>query len=198
MRAVDGFLSCIKAMAVVTVIYVVCHGVTARIVAPVQGYFFSEITVFASVLYLPHGVRVLSTWLMGGRAAVPLVVGAFLSEWWFTEADIRALMQHMIWFSILVGALSAPVAFAILRLLGVLTQRDGARRMDWRRLLLAGMLASILNSIGQTVVFSGLMSPGHQLGVIVTYALGDMLGLVAAMLVLMLVFRALRHRAPQS
>lgn len=186
-------LADVTTIVVVALIYVICHGITTWVVVPVQSYFLGGISVFASLVYLPHGVRVLSTWLMGWRAVLPLALGAFLSELIFTEADVRAMIGHVLWLSIAVGALSAWATFEILKLFGASSYAGQGLRMDWRRLLGVGILASVLNSIGQTLVFSGLISPGDQIGVIVTYALGDLLGQGGAMLALMLLFRALRN-----
>lgn len=182
-------------MAIIVMVYVFCHGVTSYLVLPVQSYFLGDITVFASLIYLPHGVRVLSTWLLGWRAVVALALGAFASEFLFTDAEALALTGYALWLSVPVGALSALAAFEILRLLGASAYAGGARRMNWRQLLMIGMLASVLNSIGQTIVFAGVISPGDQLTVVVTYALGDMIGQAVAMLVLMMVFRLLRFTA---
>jgi len=194
MRTAGDFLSGAAGMAVVAMAYIVCHGITTWVIVPVQGYFLSDITIFASLVYLPHGVRVLSTWLLGWRAVLPLAVGAFLAELLFTDADVRIMMEHVLWLSVLVGALSAYVAFEIMRLLGATVYVRGSR-MNWRQLLMVGILASVLNSIGQTMLFSGLISPGSQLGVILTYAVGDMLGQAVSMLALMMIFRTLRRPA---
>lgn len=195
MKASGAALSNLCAMAIVAVVYIICHGITAWVVAPVQHYFLGDITIFASLLYLPHGVRVLSTWLLGWRAVAPLAVGAFVSEVIFTEADVRAMLEHVLLFSIAIGALSAWVAFEILRVFGASAYVGAGHRMNWRKLLMVGMLASVLNSIGQTYVFAGVISPGDQITVIVTYAAGDLIGQAVAMVALMFLFRALRASA---
>ncbi|KIC22001.1 hypothetical protein RA20_02495 [Leisingera sp. ANG-Vp] len=195
-------MSRLQAFAVITAVYIVCHGLTAWVVTPVQKLFFPELTVFASLVYLPHGVRVLSVWLFGWKAVPPLAVGAFLSELMFTEAGIRQLMQPVLLESIAVGALSALAAFGLFQLLGRPLFAGQARRMAWKWLLGAGALASVINSIGQSVVFSGLIFPGDQLPVMAIYAAGDLIGLTVCMFALMLIFRWLRlagqSRQPQK
>ncbi|KIC10808.1 hypothetical protein RA19_09950 [Leisingera sp. ANG-M1] len=181
-----------QVFAVITAVYIVCHGVTAWIVTPVQALFLPELTVFASLVYLPHGVRVLSVWLFGWKAVLPLAFGAFLSELMFTDAGILQLMQPVLLESIAVGAVSALAAFGLFRLLGRPLHAGLARRMEWKWLLAAGALASVINSLGQSVVFSGLIFPGDQLPVMAVYAAGDLIGLTACMVALMLIFRWLR------
>lgn len=176
----------------IAAVYVVCHGLTAWVVTPVQQRFLPELTVFASLVYLPHGVRVLSVWLFGWKAVLPLAFGAFLSELIFTETSVRQLMQPVLLESIAVGALSALAAFGAFRLLGQRLFAGRARQMAWKWLLAVGAVASVFNSIGQSVVFSGLIFPGDQLPVMAVYAAGDLIGLAVCMVALMLIFRWMR------
>jgi len=192
------FRSRFQVFAVLTAAYVICHGLTAWGVTPVQQRFLPELTVFASLVYLPHGVRVLSVWLFGWKAVLPLAAGAFLSELIFTAANVRQLMQPVLLESIAVGAVSSLAAFEVFRLLGRNLHAGQARRMAWKGLLAVGALASVFNSIGQSVVFSGLIFPGDQLPVMAVYAAGDLIGLAVCMLVLMLIFRWLRLAGQDS
>ena len=76
---------------IVVAAYVLCHGITAFVVEPVQELFIPHVTIFASLIYLPHGVRVLATWMMGWRAIIPLCTGAYLSHLAFTPVEVRAV-----------------------------------------------------------------------------------------------------------
>ncbi|OED50618.1 hypothetical protein AB838_01535 [Rhodobacteraceae bacterium (ex Bugula neritina AB1)] len=182
----------LQSFAVITAVYVVCHGLTAWVVTPVQAIFLPEITVFASLIYLPHGVRVLAVWLLGWRAVLPLATGAFLSELMFTDASVRQLMEPVLLQSIAVGALSALAAFEIVKRVGWNLYAGRSRRISWTSLLTVGALASLINSAGQSAVFSGLIFPGDQLPVMAVYAAGDLIGLAVCMLGLTLIFRWLR------
>jgi hypothetical protein len=192
MAGVFQVFSRLQWFVVVTAIYVICHGLTAWVVTPIQNLFLPEITVFASLVYLPHGVRVLCVWLFGWRACLPLVAGAFLSELMFTDAGVRHLMQPVLWQSIAVGAVSALVAFELFRLAGRDPYAGRARHLAWTELLTIGALASVVNSLGQLLVFSGLIFPDNQLLVMAVYAAGDLIGLGVCMFALMLMFRWLR------
>lgn len=195
-------LSRFQGFAVITAVYVICHGLTAWVVTPVQNLFLPDITVFASLAYLPHGVRVLAVWLFGWKAVLPLAAGALLSEILFTEAGVRQLMEPVLLESIAVGAVSAFAAFEIAWLFGWNLYAGQSRRIAWTGLLAIGALASVINSLGQTVVFSGLIFDGDQLPVMAVYAAGDLIGLAACMFALMLIFRWLRlaaqGRSPQG
>ncbi|MCF6432129.1 hypothetical protein [Leisingera sp. MMG026] len=196
------FLPGFQSFAVITAAYVICHGLTAWAVTPVQNMFLPEITVFASLIYLPHGVRVLSVWLFGWRAVLPLACGAFLSELMFTSANVQQLMEPVLLQSIAVGAFAAFAGFEIAWLFGWDLYAGQVRRIAWTGLLAVGALASVINSLGQSVVFSGLIFPRDQLPVMAVYAAGDLIGLAVCMVALMLIFRWIRlsgaGRKPQE
>lgn len=177
---------------VVVISYVLAHGLTSLLIVPLQSVILPNVTAFASLMYLPHGVRVLATWLMGPRAFFPLLAGAFLSELFFTPAPVASVTDPVLLLSMILGAAVAPLSFEVFRRLGRSFYAGQNRRVHWSSLLLVGLLASLLNSLGQSLVFSSLISPGHLLAVIVTYSLGDTVGLVVTALTLMLVFRWFR------
>ncbi|MBL3701206.1 hypothetical protein GI582_00725 [Sulfitobacter sp. BDSS02] len=179
---------------VIVVAYVLAHGLTAMLITPLQSRFIPEITVFASLVYLPHGVRVLSTWLAGRMAFLPLFFGAFLAELLFTPADVSRVTDPVILVSLVVGASSALLAFELLRLLGYNLYAGRKLRIHWKWLLLVGMLASVINSIGQSLLFAGLILPERVFAVVMTYAIGDLIGLIVTTFVLMFFFRWIRLR----
>lgn len=185
----------VQAFAVVTLAHVLAHGLTALLVTPLQSRLLPDITVFASLVYLPHGVRVLATWLFRKTAFFPLFLGGFLSELVFTPTDTGRATDAVTLASIAVGAASAPLAFELIRAFGRDLYARPTFRVRWQWLLLAGGIASVLNSIGQTIVFSGAILPGRATAVVTTYAFGDLVGLIVSTLVLMLVFRWMRISA---
>ncbi|MGR3364534.1 MAG: hypothetical protein ACU0CY_10170 [Maritimibacter harenae] len=182
----------LKSALFVVIAYVLAHGLTAFLITPVQSRILPDITAFASLVYLPHGVRVLATWLMGWSAVPALFVGGFLSEVLFTPDGITNVQSPVMLASIIVGAISAVLAFEVMRFLGHTLYAGQTLRIHWKWLLLVGVIASILNSIGQSIVFSAEILTGHALAVLAAYAVGDLVGLSVTTLILMLVFRWMR------
>ena len=88
------------------------------VVTPIQSVFLPEMTVFASLIYLPHGVRVLATWAYGWKAIPALIVGASLSVLLFSPSEDLNFLEPALIESLLVGAASAYIAFELLRLAG--------------------------------------------------------------------------------
>jgi hypothetical protein len=64
-----------------------------------------------------------------------------------------------------------------------------SRKLQWKGMIAVGALSSVINSFGQTLVYSGLIDLEKVIGVLAIYATGDLIGLIVCMVVLMLVFR---------
>lgn len=173
----------------VALAYVFCHGVTAMLVTPVQRMILPEETAFASLIYLPHGVRVLATWAYGWRAILALAAGAAIAAWLFTPAQEIDLLETVLIPSILAGACSAFLAFELVRFAGFTYYFGCTRKLDWRGMIVIGALSSIINSVIQTMIFSGLIGWDQLAEVLLIYATGDLVGLVACMAALMFIFR---------
>lgn len=169
--------------------YVLCHGLTALVVTPVQSIVLPEITVFASLVYLPHGVRVLATWILGWKAVPALVAGVSISAWIWSPSEDLNFLEPALAGGILVGSASAFVAFEIARLVGINVYLGGSRRLKWKGLIAVGALSSVVNSFGQTLVYSGIIDLEKVIGVWAVYAIGDLIGLIVCMVFLMFVFR---------
>lgn len=174
---------------IVVVAYVLAHGGTALVVTPVQSLFFPEYTVFASLVYLPHGVRILATWAFGWRAIPALVIGLILSTWLFSPTANLEFLEPALLMGILVGAFSAFLAFELVRRVGYNCYFGCSKNLNWKGLIIIGAISSIINSVGQTLAYSGLIGLGKAPVTMVFYAVGDLVGLIVCMVVLMFGFR---------
>jgi len=174
---------------IVVVAYILAHAVTAFVVTPVQGIFLPEYTVFASLIYLPHGIRVLATWAFGWRAIPALVCGVCMSAWLFSPTNDLLFLEPSLLMGILVGAFSAFLAFELVRLVGYDQYYGRSEIVNWKVLIMIGAISSIINSVGQTLVYSGLIGQGKVPGTLAIYAVGDLVGLIVCMVVLMFCFR---------
>ena len=59
-------------------------------------------------------------------------------------------------------------------------------------MIIIGTKSSIINSVGQTLVYSGLLGLDKLPVSLVIFAVGDLVGLIVCMVVLMFCFRWLR------
>jgi hypothetical protein len=174
---------------IIVLVYVLAHGLTALVVTPVQNFFLPDLTVFASLMYLPHGVRVLATWAYGWRAVSALIAGVSLSAWLFSPSEDLNFLEPALIEGILVGSASAFIAFELLRIAGFDLYLGGSEKLQWKGMISVGALASVINSFGQTLVYSDLIDLEKIIKVWAVYAVGDLIGLIVSMVVLMLVFR---------
>ena len=156
-----------------------------------------DVTIFASLMYLPHGVRVLATWAYGWKAIPALFVGGSISAWVFRSSSDLAFLEPGLIGALFAGAISAYLAFELARLFGFNLYYGSERKLNWRGMIIIGAVSSLINSAGQTFVYFGLLKFGQFTIVPIVYAIGDLSGLVACMVVLMFVFRWSREKSAE-
>ena len=176
-------------------VYLLTFVVWRYLILPLELSLTNENAIFASFLFLPHAVRVLSAWLLGPKSliamipagvAVSLIGGASPSQGY-------ALIQEVILATF--SASSAVMAFELMRFCKIDAYPKGEGIVSWRTILFGGVLASIINSLGSTWLKSGYFAPSELMEVITRFILGDTLGLLFGMLIIMLIFRQLRQMA---
>ena len=178
--------------AVIVIAYVASYGLTASLITPIQSKVLPEITVYASLMYLPFGVRVLATMFLGWRAIIPLMIGVRAAGMLLGPDPIAYWPDMLLLMSIVVGETCAYIAFEVFRLAGRNAYSIGNQPPHWKRVVLVGVLASVINSAGQTIVFGRFSDIMHPDGTFLVYLLGDVIGLVAMMTLLMFIFRWIR------
>ena len=177
---------------VIVAAYLVCYGLTSFIIFPAQSAVLGDITIFASLCYLPHGIRILATMFVGWQAIPALMLGNYLSKLFFTDARIWDIPDLLLVQSMLVSATCALVAFEILKLWGMDLYWKAGSWANWRQVVLVGILASFLNSLGQILVFSQTPdAPGFSSAPVI-FAVGDVIGLLVTLFGLMFVLRWIR------
>ncbi len=167
-----------------SLLYLTAFVVNFELILPIQNLFFPEYTSRASLLFLPHGVRVLAAWLMGWRSTLALLPGVFLAFFYVAGPEVFTPSRLA---GIFIAVTIAPAAFEGLRLLGVnLAPRPG-RMPCWICIMLVGLVASVAGSMLTNLAFGS--APVDYFA----YVIGDMAGLFFLMLALMLVFRWMRR-----
>ena len=181
-RSTGAFLT---EMAVASLCYVVASLVTFRVLAPIQDLFLPQFPSRASLLFLPHGVRVLSAWLLGWRAVPALLPGVFIV---FAFIAGPATLQPGRLAAIAVAVSAAPLVFWVMAVLGRDVRPDPDRTPCLSCVLGAGAVSSVMIALLTNL----LLGTGPQ--DFLAYFIGDIFGLLALMLILMLVFRMMRAR----
>jgi hypothetical protein len=165
--------------------YVVVSILTFEVLMPLQNVFFPEYPSRASLLFLPHGVRVLSAWLLGWRAIFALLPGVFLVFAYLGGSDVFLPSRLM---AIAIAVTTAPAIFYLLKWIGWDLFPRSDRQPCWSCVMGVGVVTSILMSGLTNLAF------GSATAEYVAFLIGDISGLFFLMLGLYFAFRfADRH-----
>ena len=181
-------------LGITTLAYLLTFVVWRYLILPLEISLTNENAIFASFLFLPHAVRVLSAWLLGPKSLIAMIpAGVAVS----LIGDVSPpqgyeLVQELILATF--AASSAVMAFEFMRLCKIDAYPKDEGIVSWRTVLFGGVLASIINSLGSTWLKSGYFEPAIIIEVITRFVLGDIMGLVAGILIIMLVTRYTRKQ----
>lgn len=175
-------------LILVTTTYLFAFYLTFSVFFPIQEIAFGRISFYANLLFLPHGIRMLAALFYGWRSIVFLAPGALITHYYLTG---WAGFEFPVLFAAIVGILCAPASYTVLKWLKMDARNDNRYKFNWRYLLLAGVIASILNSIGTNLAYYVAPTFDMLIGML-TYIIGDVSGQLFLMVILMLIFRWLR------
>ena len=177
---------------IVMLLHVVTFIIQMSIILPIEIAEAGHIGSLASVLFLPHAVKVLSVWLLGPKAFFALFPAEIFISYFFLSFDFDyvTLLLISLW-----GSASAVIAFEFLRLINLNVYPRDVANINWRSLVFAGCLASFFNSVGGTYLKSKGLAPAEIFEVLGRYLVGDIGGLLFCLIVLMVILRY--HRLMQ-
>ena len=185
------FFSCLGQhwLGIVMFLHVSAFIIQMKFILPFEVAAAGHIGSLASVLFLPHSVRVLSVWLLGPKAFFALFPASlFISYTFFRhDYDPGTLFLITLW-----GSASAVIAFEFLRLMNLDVYPKNVARINWRSLVFAGCLASFFNSVGGTYLKREGLSVPEIFELLSRYLIGDIGGLLFCLIVLMLILRYIR------
>ena len=170
--------------AVTLVAFVLGYALVELVVAPVQHQFVSSSTMAGSLLFIPHGIRVLAVWLCGVRAILPLILAEFLGGVFLWQPDVGL---DVLLGSSMVGGLCIYLTFELFRIAGIEMRPDGKHSAltNWKSLILIASIASVFNSIGKQIFFGSSLAPlTDEIISIAMFWIGDTLGTFACLLLL--------------
>lgn len=179
----------LKSLAAETVIastaYIIAFFLTFEALMPIQNLFFADFYSSASLLFLPHGVRVLSAWLLGWRSTLALLPGVFFTYAYLAGSNVF-LPSRMA--GIAIAVLTAPFVFELIARMWRDIRPSSGGEPCWPCVMAAGGIAAILGGILTNLAFG---SPPLDY---FAFFIGDIVGLFLLMLLLMFLFRHLRQR----
>ena len=177
--------------AVIFAAFITAYALVRFVVAPVQHYFISTNVMMGSLLFIPHGIRVLAVWLCGVRAILPLILAELLGGLFLWQPDVGS---SVLLGSSMVGGLCVYLTFELFRLAGIELRPDGkdSALTNWKSLILLASIASVFNSIGKQIFFGGLAPLADELLILAMFWIGDTVGTFACLLLLIGIRRRFR------
>ena len=177
---------------VVLVSYFASYLLVAKVINPIQSQYILN-SELVSLLFLPHGVRVLTCVLYGPRlGAFYLYSATLLTGFWVGNlSDYNPLTLTLLYA---LGALSVPIAFVFLEFIHEDT-KIGLTKVNHntiKTIAYLALISSILNSIGHALVLDGFSTFEVQPRIILKFLTGDLLGTLVLFLCLRLVLNRIK------
>ena len=184
-------LTRISEFAVIALAYTVGYLLVDYIVAPVQYLYLIRDFTVGSLLFIPHGIRVLAVWLCGSRAILPLIIAELFCTVLLWQPDV-AISTSL--GSSMVGGICVYLTFELFRLAGIEMHPDGkdSALTNWRSLILLASIASVFNSVGKQIFFESLAPLTDEILILAMFWVGDTLGTFACLLLLIGIKRRFR------
>ena len=168
----------------IAVLYFGSFSAVLFLVEPAQQSLESVGIFYGHLIFLPHGIRILVVWLYGWWGALYLLPVIVLTTVVYTPGyEITVSMMVLATASVVAVVLS----FLICRALGLLPFAFEAVSASRKELLLVGSVAAGLNA-----VLHWLVLPNASRFDFSAIFIGDILGLLLMLTLLMLSFRAAR------
>ena len=162
--------------------YAVAYSLTLGFVAPLQQMLLPNVSSSIGLLFLPHGVRILSFYFYGWKAVLYLLPANYLFQLLAIQSGIylHPLAPIVSLIACYVGYLLATEVIN-----GDTTQFNIKR---WHFFLIAGAVSSIFNGI----TLSMLHFKDNSLLSVLGYVIGDVAGLAVCFFMLIYAFRIVR------
>jgi len=177
---------------IVVVSYLASYLLVAKVISPIQVQYILN-TELVSLLFLPHGVRVLTCVLYGPRlGAFYLFSATLLTGFWVGMlGDYNPLTLTLLYA---VGALSVPIAFVFLQFIHEDT-KIGLTKVNHntiRTIAYLALISSTLNSIGKSLILDEFSTFEVQPRIILQFLTGDLLGTLVLFLCLRFVLNRVK------
>ena len=174
------------------VIYLGLVTVQYLVIMPIEAMMIKHNVALVSLLYLPHAVRVLGAWMVGPKSTLALIP-ASICGYFITMRPETGAFATADFIIPIIGALCAPVAFELMRFVRIDVYPKSTGVISWRTLVFAGLFSSIINSFFSTLFLEGRFPIEDTFDVLTRFIIGDVMGLVIILLILIGLLKAFRR-----
>ena len=166
-------------------------------VLPLQSLAVPNIGTFAALIFPIHGIRVIAAWMFGWWSVPYLFVGNVLLALFYAVIAMETPYLEFTAERLMSWSLVSIVAVVATDLFKASGMKIGTGLASisedtWKQLLFVGFVSSVLNSLGQSLIFAGKIISGEELNVMIGYLIGDTLGTFLCFVGLLFLFRGYR------
>ena len=177
---------------IVLVSFLSSYLLVAKVISPIQAQYILN-TELVSLLFLPHGVRVLTCVLYGPRLGAFYLFSATLLTGFLVGnlSDYNPLTLTLLH---VIGTLSVPIAFVFLQFI-LEDTKIGLTKVNHntiKTIAYLALISSIINSIGHALVLDGFSAFEVQPRIILKFLFGDLLGTLVLFLCLRFVLNRIK------
>ena len=166
-------------------------------VLPLQSLAVPNIGTFAALIFPIHGIRVIAAWMFGWWSVPYLFIANVLLALFYAviameTPHLEFTAERLMSWSLV--SIVAVVATDLFKASGMKIGKGLASISEdtWKQLLFVGFVSSVLNSLGQSLIFAGKIISGEELNVMIGYLIGDTLGTFLCFVGLLFLFRGYR------
>jgi len=171
----------IKDCAIVTILYVGSYQVVAFVIDPLQIYFGT--LTFASLAFLPHGIRVLSAIFYGAKNSFVYIFLASCVVMLLNGLPARTELTQFL--QLLANAACVPIALVILRF-GFGDEHISLKNVSprtWRSFLVLVVFSSLLNGVMQNLAIHFGGTEINDFSLLLTFTIGDIIGAIVTFVI---------------
>ena len=177
---------------IVVVSFLASYFLVAKVISPIQSQYILN-TELVSLLFLPHGVRVLTCVLYGPRlGAFYLFAATLLTGFWVGSIGDDDPLTLTLRYA--VGSLCVPIAFVFLEFIHEDTKigLTMVKHNTIKTIAYLALISSIINSIGHALVLDGFSAFEVKPRIILQFLIGDLLGTMVLFLCLRFVLNRIK------
>lgn len=177
-------------------LYFLSYFLVWAVITPLQNAVIPEITKYASLLFLPHGIRVFATSLVGRKSIPGLLLAEFVGNYIFW--DVGGVIPLLV-----VSLASGTVTYVVFEALKVARVNAyylhvTSQPPPLHTFMLAGVLASAANGFLVTTIMEGGMTTGQVTSVLAAFMTGDVTGLIGVIMIAKLMMPVITAKMQQD
>ena len=175
-------------MFITFMIYVFFFIIQKYIIYPIEEQLFPSYLIDkASILYLPHAIRIIAYYVLGFSALIPIFISQCFTNIFFNNADViqTLILSTSSTFSIYLG-------FQFFKIFKKQVLFNLDEVIDWKKIIFIGIIVSIINStMGSLYFFIFDSNMNIDLILNLRFLIGDTFGLLLGMLLFVFIIQFL-------